>query len=287
MQLRCKLLIQVLLMWKKYLGFVWFVCLFSACGEYQKLLKSNDPELKYAKAIEYFNKNDYMRAQSLLDEVAQYYKGTARAEDVLNYLSKSYMGQKDYYSAGEYYQAYCRNYPKGRFAEEAFFMVGYCSYLESDDARLDQAATYEAIDALQHFIDKYPESEKVAEAYKLLDELNDKLAYKELLSARLYYNLGTYRGNNYEAAVIVANNALRKYPLTTHREELSFLVFAAMYKQSTLSVEEKKEERYREAQDEYYSYKNEFPDGKHRKEADRLLKEIERVLKAKHTTEEK
>ena len=27
----------------------------SGCGEYQALLKSNDPELKYQKAIEYFN----------------------------------------------------------------------------------------------------------------------------------------------------------------------------------------------------------------------------------------
>ena len=66
------------------------MCVFAACGEYQKLLKSNDPELKYTKAIEYYNKKDYMRAQSLLDEVAHYYKGTERAEDVLNYLSKCY-----------------------------------------------------------------------------------------------------------------------------------------------------------------------------------------------------
>lgn len=267
-------------MCKKYIGLLFIMCVFAACGEYQKLLKSNDPELKYTKAIEYYNKKDYMRAQSLLDEVAHYYKGTERAEDVLNYLSKCYIGQKDYFSAGEYYQAYCRNYPKGRFAEEAFYMVGYCYYLESEDPRLDQNETYEAIKALQKFIDKYPQSEKGTEAYKLLDELNDKLAYKELLSARLYYNLGTYRGNNYEAAIIVANNALKKYPLTTHREELSFLVFAAMYKQSVLSVAAKQDERYREAQDEYYSYINEYPSGKHRKEADRLNKEIERFLKA-------
>ena len=33
-------------------------------------------------------------------------------------------------------------------------------------------------------------------------ELQEKLAYKELLSAQLYLNLGNYMGNNYEAAVI-------------------------------------------------------------------------------------
>ena len=261
------------------------ICMLASCSEYQKLLKSNDPDLKYNKAIEYYNKKDYMRAQNLLDEIAHYYKGTERAEDILNYLSKCYIGQDDYLSAGDYYQAYCRNYPKGRFAEEAFYMVGYCYYMESEDARLDQTETYDALKALQKFIDKFPQAEKVAEAYTIMDELNDKLAYKELLSARLYYNLGTYRGNNYESTVIVANNALKKFPLTTHREELSYLVFAAMYKQSQLSVEEKKEERYREAQDEYYSYINEYPNGKHRKEADRLNKEIEKYLHSlKRTT---
>lgn len=272
-------------MCKKYFGLLFMICMLASCSEYQKLLKSNDPDLKYNKAIEYYNKKDYMRAQNLLDEIAHYYKGTERAEDVLNYLSKCYIGQDDYLSAGDYYQAYCRNYPKGRFAEEAFYMVGYCYYMESEDARLDQTETYDALKALQKFIDKFPQAEKVAEAYTIMDELNDKLAYKELLSARLYYNLGTYRGNNYESTVIVANNALKKFPLTTHREELSYLVFAAMYKQSQLSVEEKKEERYREAQDEYYSYINEYPNGKHRKEADRLNKEIEKYLHSlKRTT---
>ena len=216
----------------------------------------------------------------MFEEIVPYYRGTPQAEEVLYLLAESYMGQKDYYSASEYFQAYIRNFPRGTYAQEARYRVAYCYYLDSPDARLDQEATYDAINALSEFISLYPESDKVSDCRKYLFEMEDKLAYKELLSARLYYNLGTYRGNNYEAAIIVANNALKKYPLTTHREELSFLVFAAMYKQSVLSVAAKQDERYREAQDEYYSYINEYPNGKHRKEADRLNKEIERFLKA-------
>ena len=44
----------------------------SGCGEYQALLKSNDPELKYQKAIEYFNNKQYARAQTLLDDISSY-----------------------------------------------------------------------------------------------------------------------------------------------------------------------------------------------------------------------
>ncbi|MBR6116878.1 MAG: tetratricopeptide repeat protein, partial [Paludibacteraceae bacterium] len=103
----------------------------SGCGEYQALLKSNDPELKYQKAIEYFNNKQYARAQTLLDDISSYYRGTERSEDVLAYLARSYMGQKDYNSAAQYYEAYIRNYPKGRYATEARFQVGHCYFLDS------------------------------------------------------------------------------------------------------------------------------------------------------------
>lgn len=45
------------------------------------------------------------------------------------------------------------------------------------------------------------------------------------------------------------------------------------------SVEDKKLERYREAVDEYYAFKNEFPESKYLKEADRIFKEAQKILK--------
>ena len=67
-----------------------------SCSEYQKLLKSDDAELKYNKAVEYFDKGDFMRASTLFDAIAVYYKGTERSETVLVYIAKSYLGEKDY-----------------------------------------------------------------------------------------------------------------------------------------------------------------------------------------------
>ncbi len=255
------------------------VLFFASCGEYQKLLKSDDADLKYTKAVEYFNKGDFMRASTLFDAVATYYKGTERSELVLNYLAKSYMGQKDYYSASEYYNTYVKTYPKGQFVIEAKYMIGYCYYLDSPDARLDQTSTYNAIAALQEFIDVYPESERVPDANKLLTELNDKLAYKAYLNAKLYYNLGNYLGNNYESAVITAQNALKDYPATKYSEELSFLILDAKYEQAVQSIEEKKIERYRATIDEYYNFINEFPDGEYRKQADKIFNESKKIVK--------
>ena len=110
---------------KKYLSILLVVTLLVSCSEYQSILKSNDPELKYNKAVEYFEKEDFMRATTLFDEVARYYRGTERSELVLNYLARSYMGQKDYFTASEYYKTYVKTYPKGKFIIEARYMVGY------------------------------------------------------------------------------------------------------------------------------------------------------------------
>lgn len=265
---------------KKFPFFLLIVVLtFVSCGDYQKLLKSNDAELKYTKAVEYFEKGDFMRASTLFDAVASYYKGTDRSETVLNYMAKSYMGQKDYASASEYYKTYVKTYPKGKYVIEAKYMIGYCYYLDSPDPRLDQTPTYDAISAFQQFIDMYPESERVPEAVKLLDEMNNKLAYKTFLNAKLYYNLGNYLGNNYESAIITAQNALKKYPSTSYREQLLMLVLQSKYEEAVQSVIEKKVDRYRATIDEYYNYINEFPDGKMRKQAERIFSESKRIVK--------
>ena len=265
---------------KKYAFFLFlFAFSFCSCSDYQKILKSNDTELKYKKAIAYFEKGDFMEATTLFEDVSSEFKGTERSEIVLNYLAKSYMGQKDYGVASEYYTTYVKTYPKGKFVVESKFMIGYCFYLESPDSRLDQTSTHSAITALQEFLELYPDSDKAAEATKLLDELNDKLAYKAYLNAKLYFDLGNYLGNNYEAAVIAAQNALKEYPSTIYREELSFLILEAKFQQAEQSVELKKTERYRNTIDEYYNFINEFPSGKFRKKADKIFNASTKIVK--------
>ena len=253
--------------------------LLTSCGEYQKLLKSRDPEEKYQAALRYFNNQEYVKAQTLLDDVTSYYKGTERSQDVLAYLARSYMGQKAYESATDYYEAYIRNYPKGRYAAEAYFQVGHCQYLESPDARLDQGITKKAIEAFTRFVELYPESPYAEQAYREMSELYDKLALKELRSAELYYNLGTYLGNNYLSCEIVAKNALKNYPSNKYQEDFNWLILQAKYQQMVNSFEQIKAERARDAQDEYYNFITEFPSSKHRKEAEKMHAQISKILK--------
>ena len=125
----------------------------------------------------------------------------------------------------------------------------------------------------------YPESPYAEQAYREMDELYDKLAYKELKSAQLYYNLGSYLGNNYLSCEITSKNALKNYPSNKYQEEFNWLILLSKYQQMVNSVEDKKLERARDTQDEYYNFITEYPDSKHRKEADRMLALIKKVTK--------
>ena len=113
----------------------------------------------------------------------------------------------------------------------------------------------------------------------MIFELQDKLVLKEFLSAKLYYNLGNYLGNNYLSCVVTAQNALRDYPYTHYREDLSILVLKSKYEMAIYSVEDKKIERYRETIDEYYAFVNEFPESKYLKDAQKIFKESSDVIK--------
>lgn len=264
-------------MQRKVIQILLATVLLTGCSEYQKLLKSSDPELKYTRATEYFNNKQYAKAQTLFEDVSSYYKGTERSEDVLNYLARCHMGQKDYAAACDYYQIYMRNYPKGRYCVEAQFMTGHCFYLESPDARLDQAQTHSAIEYLTKFVDLYPESDYAEQAYKEIEEMYNKLAEKEYLSAKLYYNMGTYLGNNYEACATVARNALKLYPGNIYHEEFNWLILQSKYQQVIRSVEELKMERAMDTADECYAFISEYPESKHRKAAERIKNEMQRL----------
>lgn len=238
----------------------------ASCGEYNKILKSTDYELKYSYAKKYFNEKQYAKSATILDELVTIFKGTAYAEESLYLLAQSYYGQKDYQTASQYFETYYTTYPKGEFTELSRYYSGYGLYLDSPDPRLDQSQTYKAIEQMQLYLEFYPQSERAAEAQEILFQLQEKLAYKELMATRLYFNLGTYMGNNYQSCVITAQNALKDYPYSKYREEFMFLIIRAKYELALVSVEEKLQGRYRDVVDEYYTYVNEYPEGQYLKQ---------------------
>lgn len=259
----------------------------TSCGEYNKVLKSTDYGFKYEAAKSYFGKGQNSRAATLLEELIPIMKGTPNGEESLYMLGMTYFNQGDYVSASHYFNTYYTTYPRGLYTEQARFFSGRALYLDTPEPRLDQSSTFKAIQELQMYMEYFPGSQRREQAQNMIFELQDKLVDKEYLSAKLYYDLGSYTGNtvysstgnNYQAAVVTAENVLREYPYTKRREDLSILVLRAKYDMAKASVDEKKEERMRETIDEYYAFKNEFPESKYLKEVESIFKDASKYVK--------
>lgn len=247
------------------------LCL-SSCGEYTKVLKSRDVEYKFDFAKRAFDKKKYVQATTVLEDIVTPLRGTQHGEEALYLLAMSYFENQDYANAGVYFKTYYSRYPKGKYAELARYYTGYGYYLDSPDPQLDQTETLKAIEEFQSFLDYYPHSDKASVAQNAIFEMQDKLTLKELQNAQLYYNLGNYRGNNYESCIVVSENALKSYPYSKYREDFEMLILKAKFQEAQQSVAERQAERYREVIDEYYSFINNYPNTKNRSQADNIYK---------------
>jgi outer membrane protein assembly factor BamD len=255
------------------------VAMLTACTPYAKVQKTMNVQYKYEAAKAYFIEGKYDRAAELLEDVNAFMKGSASGEECLYMLAMSYFNQKDYISASTYLQTYATSYPRGLYAEQARYHAIIALYRDTPDPRLDQSSTARAIEEIQLFNEYYPYSRYRAQVEDILYTLYDRLVEKEYRSAQLYYNLGNYMGNNYQACIITAQNAMRDYPYTKYREELSFLILKAKYTMARESVKDKMLDRYRDAIDEYYAFKNEFPESTRLKEATSMFNDAERAIK--------
>ena len=259
--------------------------LLSSCAnEFNNVYKSNDWTFRYEFAKEKFAQHKFTQASTLFGDMINVMKGTDNAEECLFLYGLSAFNDKDYESAADIFKKYYATYPKGDYAEQASFLVGESLYNCSPEPRLDQSETYSAMRAYQDFMDIYPLSSKKETAQNRLYELQDKLVEKELHSAKLYYNLGTYfgnctsGGNNYEACIVTSQNVLKDYPYTTLREDFATLIMKSKYQLAASSVEAKRMERYQDAEDECYGFINEYPESKERALAEKYIAKCTKVI---------
>ncbi len=269
---------------------VWVVLtvslLLSSCAkEFNQVYKSSDYQYKYEYAKECFAAGKYARAVSLLQEIIVPAKGSAFAGESLYMLAMAEYLDADYATASETFKRYVSSYPRGQFAELAKFYAGQSLYMDTPEPRLDQSGTVSAIAAFQEYLDLYPDAKMKEVGQQRLMTLQDKLVEKELKSAQLYYDLGSYfgnctsGGNNYEACIVTAQNALKDYPYSNRREEFALLVMKSKFELAQQSVESKKMQRFQDAEDECYGFINEYPDSKDRKLAENYIEKCKKITK--------
>lgn len=259
--------------------------MFCSCGDYNKILKSADYNYRYEAAKQFYADGQYTKAVVLLQDVIAVLKGTDKGEESLFLLGMSAYKARDYESAGNFFKKYYQTYNKGLYTEDSRYYNAMSLYKNIPEPKLDQTATYEAVTAFQNLLDMYPNGLYAKEAQDKVFKLQDRLVEKEYLSAKTYYDLGSYFGNcsyggsNYEACIITAENALRDYPYTTRREEFAIMILRAKYQLATHSIRSREFERMEAATDEYYAFVNEFPDSKYSNEAKAIFENASKRTK--------
>ena len=246
---------------KKLLLLALPIWLLLSCSDYNQVLKSADAELKFTRAVEYYNKKDYVRCYPLFEELLNLYRGTAKAEEVYYYYSYTHFGQEDFMLAAYHFKNFSKTFPNSTRADECAYMAAYCYYLDSPEYSLDQASTYKAINELQLFIDQHPKSEKVRDCTELIDKCRKKLEKKSFEIAKQYRKI-----EDYKSCIITMDNLLNDFPDTEFREEALYLQLDSYYFLAMKSIESKKEQRLKETIAATYQFEKSFPNSSHIKE---------------------
>lgn len=249
------------------------------CSPFNKLLKLNDSEQMYEAAIKYYNDGDYQHALQLFTEIAPRYASTMRSDTIMYYTGCCYYKEGDFDTSATIFDEYRRTYGRSPLLEDVEYMHAMGYYFASPQPSRDQTTTLQAINAINEYMERYPNSPKMGVCEMRIKELKGKLYDKSFINARTYY-----KTERYKAAIIAFRNALAEYPDTPHREEILFLTLDASYKLAENSLSNLQVDRYLDAMDAYYNFISEFPGSKHARAAERMQRASKRFL-AKHNAE--
>ena len=245
----------------------------SSCSDFNRALKSDSIPYKMEVAEKFYNKGGFDRAIPLLEELILLRRGTAESEKVGYMHAKSYFLMKDYTLGSYYLSNFAKTFPSSQYAEECAFLNAYCFYKNSPSYELDQADTRTALDELQLFMLRYPDTNLRDSCNTLMDQLRLKLEVKAYHSSEQYYHM-----RNYHAASIAFHDFLRVYPNSRYREDAMLRILYADHQLAQNSIETRKEERLREAIRAYRNFADAYPQSVNMDDAERLHKELNDAL---------
>lgn len=247
---------------------------FGSCSEYQQAVKSKDNKTHYEVGKKMYEKEKYAKAIVLFNALGTSYRAKPEGDPMYYMLAHSYYNQKQYMLASYSFGILISNFPKSDKIEEASFMVAKCHYNLSAKYTLDQADTHKAVDKLQSFIDRFPDSKYLVESNEMMKILTQKLEKKSFEIAKQYNTISRYK-----AAIKALDIFMYDNPGSIYREESLYLKLDSGYKLAINSIESKKEERLLKAK-KYYAALIAFKkDTEFKKDADNMLASIEKELK--------
>lgn len=237
--------------------FLIFITLFIlSCSDYQKLLNSSENQIdKYTAAEEYYENKDFRRANALIEQIIPSYRGKPQGERLVFFFANSYFEIRSFYSAAIQFENFIKSYPNSQRIQEAYFMEAKSYFMLSPLFTLDQEDTITGIDKLQVFINRFPNSEYVAEALELMEQLQNKIERKEFEVSKQYYTI-----RDYSSAIKALDNFIADNPGTIFREEALYFRWLSQYEIAVNSIESRINERVTELERSLDNFLRYYPD---------------------------
>lgn len=251
----------------------------TSCSEYQKVLKGEDIGTKYATAEQLYNeaeagegnsKRKYRKALRLFEQIVPEYRGRPQAQKLMFLYANTYYQLGDYFLSGYQFERFTESYPDSERLEEAAYKGAKSYYFLSPRYSLDQTETHQALDKMQAFLNRFPQTEHIEEANEIVTELRVKLERKDYEIAKQYHHT-----EDYNAAMTSFNNFLLDNPGSPYREQAYYYRFDSAYIYAVNSYMHIMGDRLATARGYYQDYVRYFPEGEFIEEANQALAEIE------------
>ncbi|WP_185859135.1 outer membrane protein assembly factor BamD [Blattabacterium cuenoti] len=143
--------------------------------------------------------------------------------------------------------------------EKGLFESGKHHYFSSLNFDLDQTKTNIAINKLNQFVREYPDSSKIKEAYRLINNLLMKIEKKNYCIADSYFLM-----RRYQASLIYFQDFIRDFPESHLKEKVLYKICVSQYQLS----------RKKDFFKSYYEYMKCFPHHSNAKKLKVLYKRL-------------
>jgi outer membrane protein assembly factor BamD len=239
-----------------------------SCSKFRRIQKSEDWRVRYEAGLNYYAKKDYYRAALLFEDILPIVRGLPEGEKVEFYLAYCQYNEKTYLLASNQFKTFYETYGRSQLAEEAHYMYAYSLYASAPSSNLDQSEGIEAMDAMQVFLNKYPDSQFRDKAVEVITVCHNKLEEKGFENARQYLKL-----RSYQASIIAFENFRKNFPDSKYLEEMAYLKVLAQYRYAERSFDDLQPKRFKVVVDYYQEMVDSYPESKYIKEAEKMYSE--------------
>lgn len=207
-----------------FLSLIWSLVMLSGCATTSSSTQGSVAYLETAKTN--FEQGEKARADFIYEEAIAFYEHVRTKYPYTQYAALSdlriadvYFAQGKWLDAAGAYEFFARFHPTSDQIGYAYFQIAQSNYkaIPSDiflfppSYSKDQTPTQDALLAINRYLDQFPKGEFVAEATKLKQDLEEKMANHDMDVATFYEARSKDRG-----ALMRFEKIAKRYPHSTH-----------------------------------------------------------------------